>query len=169
VTSFSIYHYAGKVTYSTKGFLEKNRDFLSNSIRNVLLTPEDDNLVLELFSGQLSPTGALSSEQSSGPVPNTAILTNLNFEHPQRAKPKVLSVPASSTAPNVPPLLIRRKSRFSHMTKRLSKARLSFRRQEKPEVKQGTAKAAPTVSTYFKCSLADLVNKMISATPQFIR
>ena len=34
--SFAIRHYAGKVTYNAKGFLEKNRDSLSNNMTDCL-------------------------------------------------------------------------------------------------------------------------------------
>lgn len=34
--SFAIRHFAGKVTYNAKGFLEKNRDSLSNNMMDCL-------------------------------------------------------------------------------------------------------------------------------------
>ncbi|CAH1797404.1 unnamed protein product [Owenia fusiformis] len=56
--TFSILHYAGRVEYSSRGFLEKNRDKVSYSLVDCLALSKDD-FVHHLFSAQLSKTGAI--------------------------------------------------------------------------------------------------------------
>lgn len=51
--SFTIHHYAGKVTYYALGFLEKNRDTLSDSVVDMFKHSQDDLLRL-LFHGNRS-------------------------------------------------------------------------------------------------------------------
>ena len=53
--SFTIHHYAGKVSYCAMGFLEKNRDTLSDSVVDMFKQSQDDLLRL-LFHGNLSDT-----------------------------------------------------------------------------------------------------------------
>jgi len=52
-SSFTIHHYAGKVTYSALGFLEKNRDTLSDSVVDMFKHSHDD-LIRLLFHGNRS-------------------------------------------------------------------------------------------------------------------
>lgn len=51
--SFTIQHYAGKVSYCALGFLEKNRDTLSDSVVDMFRDSEDD-LIRLLFHGNPS-------------------------------------------------------------------------------------------------------------------
>lgn len=56
---FSIDHYAGRVKYDSKGFLEKNRDRLPAEVIN-LLRASDNNVVRLLFQTPLTKTGILT-------------------------------------------------------------------------------------------------------------
>ena len=51
--SFTVHHYAGKVSYCALGFLEKNRDTLSDSVVDMFKESEDD-LIRLLFHGNPS-------------------------------------------------------------------------------------------------------------------
>lgn len=53
---FSVQHYAGKVTYSTEGFLEKNRDTLAIDVVAVMRLSENP-LVRSLFGGEPKKDG----------------------------------------------------------------------------------------------------------------
>lgn len=53
-----------QVHYDATGFLEKNRDNLSSSIRDVMIGSEDE-FIKDLFMASLSQTGCLSRTQSS--------------------------------------------------------------------------------------------------------
>lgn len=52
-SSFTIHHYAGKVSYCALGFLEKNRDTLSDSVVDMFKHSQDD-LIRLLFHGNAS-------------------------------------------------------------------------------------------------------------------
>uniref|UniRef100_A0A674BBC2 Myosin IIIB n=1 Tax=Salmo trutta TaxID=8032 RepID=A0A674BBC2_SALTR len=60
---FGIQHYAGKVLYNVKGFLEKNRDTLPADIVVVLRTSEN-KLLQQLFSSPLTKTGNLATSRA---------------------------------------------------------------------------------------------------------
>ncbi|XP_066266634.1 unconventional myosin-XVI-like isoform X2 [Branchiostoma lanceolatum] len=57
--SFSITHYAGRVTYDVNGFLEKNRDTLPNSVLLILKT-SSSLLIREMFQSRMTRTGSLA-------------------------------------------------------------------------------------------------------------
>ncbi|CAF3966362.1 unnamed protein product [Rotaria magnacalcarata] len=57
--SFTISHYAGKIEYSAKDFLEKNRDYVPMEIIDLLLQ-SDDHLVNLLFRSRLRKTGSVA-------------------------------------------------------------------------------------------------------------
>ncbi len=67
--SFTIHHYAGKVSYCALGFLEKNRDTLSDSVVDMFENSQDD-LVRLLFHGNASD-GSINL--------NKAVITNFYF------------------------------------------------------------------------------------------
>ncbi|CAM4802321.1 unnamed protein product [Rotaria magnacalcarata] len=56
---FTISHYAGKIEYSAKDFLEKNRDYVPMEIIDLLLQ-SDDHLVNLLFRSRLRKTGSVA-------------------------------------------------------------------------------------------------------------
>jgi myosin heavy subunit len=55
--AFSVTHYAGKVTYQTVNFLEKNRDTVSRDVTALLRLSEVD-LVRTLFTSKKDDTGS---------------------------------------------------------------------------------------------------------------
>ena len=55
--AFTIQHYAGKVTYNTEAFLEKNRDTVSRDITSLLRLSEVP-LVKRLFTSKRDETGS---------------------------------------------------------------------------------------------------------------
>ncbi|CAF3797986.1 unnamed protein product [Rotaria sordida] len=59
--SFTIHHYAGKVSYCALGFLEKNRDTLSDSVVDMFKHSQDD-LIRLLFHGNPSD-GTINSNK----------------------------------------------------------------------------------------------------------
>jgi myosin heavy subunit len=62
--SFGINHYAGKVVYNAKGFLEKNRDNLSANLVECMKSSRID-LVVELFAAERPTTGCISRSNSN--------------------------------------------------------------------------------------------------------
>ncbi|XP_021359282.1 myosin-IIIa-like isoform X3 [Mizuhopecten yessoensis] len=56
---FTIHHYAGKVTYDSSSWLEKNRDTLPPGVMEMLQGSTDD-LVKLMFRGQVTRTGSLA-------------------------------------------------------------------------------------------------------------
>jgi len=57
-TSFTVVHYPGKVTYDAIGFLEKNKDPLSQDVK-VLMQYSDDEFVASLFADKPSAGGKM--------------------------------------------------------------------------------------------------------------
>ena len=53
-TSFTVLHYPGRVTYDAIGFLEKNKDPLSQDVK-VLMQYSDDEFVAGLFADKVAP------------------------------------------------------------------------------------------------------------------
>eukprot|EP00794_Sanderia_malayensis_P009786 gene9786-10785_t len=70
--SFAIYHYAGKVQYSSDAFLEKNRDTIPPGLMQLLQFSEN-TLVAQIFSATITRTGtlALQGRYSVKGGPNT--------------------------------------------------------------------------------------------------
>jgi myosin heavy subunit len=62
--SFGINHYAGKVIYNARGFLEKNRDNLGANLVDCLKNSHI-KLVVELFAAERSATGSISRLNSN--------------------------------------------------------------------------------------------------------
>ena len=55
-TSFTVLHYPGRVSYDAIGFLEKNKDPLSQDVK-VLMQYSDDEFVSALFTDKVAPGG----------------------------------------------------------------------------------------------------------------
>uniref|UniRef100_UPI00358F823D myosin-IIIb-like n=1 Tax=Myxine glutinosa TaxID=7769 RepID=UPI00358F823D len=62
---FAVKHYAGKVMYSARGCLEKNRDSLHADIGKIL-TGSEVHLLCQVFGGKISRTGTLHLPQLKG-------------------------------------------------------------------------------------------------------
>lgn len=62
--SFSINHYAGRVTYNADGFLEKNRDNLSSNLVDCMKMSRLQ-LISDLFAAELTKSGSLSRSNST--------------------------------------------------------------------------------------------------------
>ncbi|CAH3188478.1 unnamed protein product [Porites evermanni] len=56
---FGICHYAGKVEYNARGFLEKNRDTLPQGVME-MLRKSDNTLISTIFAGTITRTGTLA-------------------------------------------------------------------------------------------------------------
>jgi myosin heavy subunit len=65
LTDFSIQHYAGKVTYNSTGFLDKNKDELHPHLRQLLSESTDTFIAKELFGPAAEPPEA-STSRSGG-------------------------------------------------------------------------------------------------------
>ncbi|XP_071437358.1 myosin-IIIb-like isoform X2 [Pithys albifrons albifrons] len=68
VLGFSIIHYAGKVQYAARGFLEKNRDNLPASVRGLFISSVTP-LLSVLFTATLSRTGTLMPHMKAKVLP----------------------------------------------------------------------------------------------------
>lgn len=62
--SFGINHYAGKVVYDARGFLEKNRDNLSTNLIDCM-KGSNIELVSELFAAERTESGSISRSSSN--------------------------------------------------------------------------------------------------------
>ena len=130
--TFGITHYAGKVSYSAVGFLQKNRDTLQSSAIT-LLTESRDDLIHELFSDKFIAGGSLLAEKTY-----TAAKAS-------RSRLKRLATGESNKT-----------GREGHNAHSYQPNPASLVRNQ-------------TVSTHFRNSLRDLMAKIESAQPHFIR
>jgi myosin III len=158
---FTITHYAGSVAYTVDGFLEKNRDTLSSFVQSLLLTSKNQ-LVRLLFKSNVGPTGSMSGVSAAAKGDKTA--TVLKALEPTSFKPRRKSSRRSSN-----PKLGELRAGPS----RLASIRQSRRKRSQDEPGAGGEGAAGkkqlTVSGHFKNSLADLMSRMMSAQPHFVR
>ncbi|KAI6652104.1 Myosin-IIIb [Oopsacas minuta] len=130
--TFGIVHYAGKVSYSGIGFLQKNRDTLQSSAVTLLRESRDD-LILELFSDKFIAGGSLLAEKTS--TASKASRSRLKYfatGDSHKSGREGQGIPSGQ--PN-PASLVRNQ----------------------------------TVSTHFRNSLRELMVKIESAQPHFIR
>ncbi|XP_017583051.1 PREDICTED: myosin-IIIb-like, partial [Corvus brachyrhynchos] len=68
VLGFSIIHYAGKVQYAARGFLEKNRDTLPANVRGLFISSITP-LLSVLFTATISRTGTLMPHMKAKVIP----------------------------------------------------------------------------------------------------
>uniref|UniRef100_A0ABM0M8X5 Unconventional myosin-XVI-like n=1 Tax=Saccoglossus kowalevskii TaxID=10224 RepID=A0ABM0M8X5_SACKO len=143
--TFSIMHYAGKVSYDLKGVLDKNRDTLPNSIQFTMKT-SSSLLIREMFQSRLTRTGSLAPS----------------------ARQRQSRRSSSEKESNVSPFDFFRKKRTTQNDTQRVKENLHANRSDRPVI--GTDRKGPsTVAFHFKNSLADLMHKMTNSSPHFIR
>ncbi|XP_038618067.1 unconventional myosin-XVI isoform X2 [Tachyglossus aculeatus] len=139
--TFTILHYAGRVTYETVGAIEKNKDCLSQNLLFVMKTSE--NIVInQLFQSKLTQTGTLVPHYPSFKV--------------RGPKPTLLvkEMPASSTIGETKKYL-----EFSKLLKK--KGASSF-------LQRLDRKTPNTVAAQFRKSLIDIIGKLQNCSPHFI-
>ncbi|CAF3445909.1 unnamed protein product [Rotaria sp. Silwood1] len=149
-TAFGIHHYAGKVVYDARGFLEKNRDNLSANLIECmeksgieligyLFTINDDSTIIsDTALSSMSPFGMINKPKTT------------SF-HPTR-RPK--SFDTEYTKENLS-----------------QKAAKSLRQESRPYKTNTIQKerfSQHTVAVHFKNSLAELLDKMKDAEPSFV-
>ncbi|GFR80399.1 myosin IIIA [Elysia marginata] len=143
-STFCIDHFAGKIEYDAEGFLEKNRDRLPMEIMNIMRMSEN-KVVKHLFQTPLTRTGNL---QNSG---------SMNSINSSRAgSPMSAGGRGGSTGTVSVTSYNSRGSGTMGGSKHASGSASMTRMQQ-------------TVATYFRYSLMDLLNKMVSGTPHFVR
>nr|AHX26708.1 chitin synthase [Platynereis dumerilii] len=135
-SGFCIRHYAADVYYDAEGFLEKNRDHLSSTLRNVMMESENE-FIQDLFSAEISETGCLSRTKS------------MIRKGSARARSSNLIRSAGNTA-----------------------SRLGQRRRAGSETSSRSdtgRRSQPTIATFFRASLHEMLTKLKKAEPFFVR
>ncbi|ESO07178.1 hypothetical protein HELRODRAFT_170488 [Helobdella robusta] len=143
---FTIKHFAGPVTYNVDGFLEKNRDTLSDNVINCL---KDSNclIVFELFS-PFSEIGSISG---------TATTRKRNMRMSRLMDGVVFrATPVNSVNQMKRASIVAKKSVMSNQVGTVGKNDQLMR-------------GSKTLATSFKASLCTLIEKMLAAQPHFIR
>ncbi|KAK3602474.1 hypothetical protein CHS0354_040541 [Potamilus streckersoni] len=145
---FTVRHFAGKVTYNAAGFMEKNRDLLSNELKDCMKSSQDD-FISDLFTVKRGPTGTISA-------------TVYNYGKSRREM-AVRVLPSGAS---------KREQQFSDLRKSLS---CFFKKKlEAPSGVVGlqqitSSKQHKTVVSHFKSSLLQLLDKMSRAEHFFVR
>ena len=175
--TFTICHYAGDITYSTPGFLEKNRDTLSASIQEIFLSSALFCRFVEVVE--------VASQKPGAKTGATQFLGQGITKTGHRSK----NVRAKRGGP--PPTSHGRGGNQSDGDDAIEEANSSLasvqrgmsKRKGRPSMKKAKGrnkggavgagakqgKKKESVGAAFKTSLADLMTKMMSATPHFVR
>ncbi|XP_044525273.1 unconventional myosin-XVI [Gracilinanus agilis] len=140
-TTFTIMHYAGRVTYEAVGAIEKNKDSLSQSLLFVMKTSE--NIVInQLFQSKLTQTGSLVS-----PYPSFKVRWSRSIMLSKKT-------PAASVT--------------SETKKYLELSKL-FKKKGTSTFLQRLERGGPvTVASQLRKSLTDIIGKLQKGTPHFI-
>ncbi|XP_062596974.1 uncharacterized protein LOC134258441 [Saccostrea cucullata] len=141
--AFGIRHYAEQVTYEAEGFLERNRDSLSQDLVGCLLN-SNNNFIKDLFTASISETGTIS-----------------DFASKCASRPRLPAVWPSQIDPER-----LRRSLSRKVSNRIKKSRELSGESSKYS---SLGRASPTVTKHFKRSLSDLMTKLSQAQPLFVR
>nr|CAD7429069.1 unnamed protein product [Timema monikensis] len=144
---FAVHHYAGRVVYQAENFLEKNRNFLPPEVIQLLRQSHRD-MVRYLFQCPLTKTGNLYSVSQESP----RVTPSMGSDSKVRSyiTEAILYTNIRIKIPNLK----------SQLPKHERYSSIGLASQ---------SRAQQTVSTYFRYSLMDLLQKMVSGTPQFVR
>nr|AHX26704.1 chitin synthase [Owenia fusiformis] len=139
--NFTIKHFAGMVTYDCNGILESNRDTLSMNLRECLAKSSND-LISKLFTAKLSDTGTISRSETNFPI-----RAKNPFDHTEIGHQNVDSISKTTGA------------------KLLEKIRRSREKLDEP----GYSRPDQTLTNAMRNSLFELMEKMSTCQPLFVR
>eukprot|EP00040_Diaphanoeca_grandis_P033276 m.203418 g.203418 ORF g.203418 m.203418 type:complete len:2409 (+) comp32853_c0_seq4:216-7442(+) len=175
---FTIAHYAGAVTYQTDNFLVKNRDLVSQSVTDLFSTSQN-RLVRHVFSEDSNASLSAAPGAATRVLNKGVTHSQFKQQNKRRTSQSSKNVTIRKNGSNNGS---RNASRSSSPNKVVSPfgqhgqstRRRSVHRGRNQSVKtkksaNKIATKAPTVSQHFKASLADLMGKIMSATPHFVR
>ena len=156
VTDFSIKHFAGKVTYSGKGFLSKNRDVFSENFQTLLSNSPNAFLAM-LFTAEATVNGTYRFD-----LAKAAAITKSQAPVGTRKKSRMASNRFSrKTSSEGKPVIQTHKDKYN-----MKKSVKRYERKAK-KANQGTKKI--TLAMQFKSSLAELMTKVMATSPHFVR
>nr|AHX26699.1 chitin synthase [Leptochiton asellus] len=139
--SFTIKHYAGEVSYTTNGFLEKNRDSLSFNLIECMQNSTNE-FVKALFLSSVSETGSISRTSSFVRVKGS----------PRTKRAEIARDNGKISLSKALARRIRRHSKSGTASHQNTGSRSTC-----------------TMGIYFRRSLADLLAKMSKTKPWFVR
>ena len=151
---FAVNHYAGSIEYSVDGWLEKNKDTLTPSITS-LLRDSKISIIAELFSLSQTSTGGLAGSEDPSKLADRqknarALIRTL------RQSVWKKSGDGGSKSPKSP----KGQKRGLRRVDSLPKITLSITQR---------SGALNSLTGHFKASLIDLMTKLLSSNPHFIR
>ncbi|XP_060063803.1 myosin-IIIb-like [Ylistrum balloti] len=138
---FTVSHFAGLVKYNVEGVIEKNRETLSPNFTS-LMENSQNMLIAKMFSVQVTESGRFDSPES--------LKGDHSWSAPEWSLP---NRPAFGPGDSL-----------SRQVGRRLKERASRERQQ-----QMTGPPKNTTSAHFRMSLSELVDKLTSSEPHFIR
>uniref|UniRef100_A0A4X2LZA8 Unconventional myosin-XVI n=1 Tax=Vombatus ursinus TaxID=29139 RepID=A0A4X2LZA8_VOMUR len=140
-TTFTIMHYAGRVTYEAVGAIEKNKDSVSQNLLFVMKTSE--NIVInQLFQSKLTQTGSLIC-----PYPSFKVRWS-------RSNMLSKKMPAASVTSE---------------TKKYLELSKHFKKKGTSTFLQKLERRGPlTVASQLRKSLMDIIGKLQKGTPHFV-
>ncbi|KAH3703118.1 hypothetical protein DPMN_078147 [Dreissena polymorpha] len=154
---FSIQHFATMVPYDTTGFLEKNRDRLNRELMEVMQFSEDPFLS-DLFTVKRGPTGTISANAHT-------------IRKSTRAK--VMGVPAGHLVGRtaLSKVQLKRTPEGKALAVDIGKSLMTKFGTVKPPDAKRHAPTPPdqTLVAFFKKSLLELLDKLQSGDPFFVR
>jgi myosin-3 len=161
---FCVKHYASEVHYTVPGFLEKNRDKLSDGILGLLLECGVP-LIRMFFRHEMGATGILGSDWQDD-LDHSKTATVLKTLTPERFRTQLGRNTSSASRGSIDDVdgEASFRSTVNRKSRRRRRSRVGAVVATKPK-----GKKVPTVGAYFKESLKDLMTKIMQATPHFIR